>query len=316
MEYKEKSTLGKKINESAGWYEKALVRVGEKPDIASLGYEALISIINSLSYGDPSLFETYYEFTNDNSSELLIKIHLVCFYFYTIAIAEIDLIGNLIQSAINNSKKIKLYEDEIDSLRRIHIDECYHSYVAHDALEQILRVTKVSPLDFTETNLFSMAYKESRDNVTDDYKELFDIFALCILESLVIRQVAELREPAKSLDPLQKIIKEHLAEEMGHSRFFIKLMERLWHKKKPSEQIYLAECISNFLVAINQADHSKRDRVIFESICSDCGQVESMIADRCRKKFQKTDEDITHLMVVFRRIKLINSENEHLFSNI
>lgn len=193
------------------------------PEVIALGESARKEI----------LVQSFYKYLND-------IIHLEIKWIYT---ACNNIIHKNMPVSYSDSVKLNAYT--------IIIDEYYHVYIAQDMIIQLHHAFPDLPkLDYSLSDSYN-AVVTIKNRLDVKYHDLFEIIAVCIFETTLVRELVEYFD-SKDIHPsIKYYINDHMNDEARHYSFFYELLCHTW-KNSPEEYqenigIHLADFVKLYL---------------------------------------------------------------------
>jgi hypothetical protein len=182
-------------------------------------------------------------------AQLLRKVEIQLLYRYLqfTEYLETSIVNKTIVQIMNDELPISLVQRLRDEAYKIYCDEAYHALQAHDTIAQLVELSGEQPMDvpIALRHRLPLLRKECPIHLLP----LFDLFFVCISETLVSQ---ELREHADddSLHPsIKAIMEDHAKDEAIHALFFEEVMICLKEQLPKADFNWFLEMIPAFLGA-------------------------------------------------------------------
>ena len=108
------------------------------------------------------------------------------------------------------------------------IDEYYHVYVAKDmALQLKQHYPELRELDYPLSDSYQ-SIVETKALLDAKYHDIFEILAVCILETTLVRELVEFFNSENIHPSIKYYINDHMNDESRHYGFFLDLMKYTW----------------------------------------------------------------------------------------
>lgn len=189
------------------------------PNVMDLGEEAKQFILT----------QSFYKYAND------------------IAMIETEVINQTVMG-IANQRLPLVFEF---SLRQIAMsvltDESYHAFVALDSMNQVERLTGITPLKMPMETDLSYAIMQSKKLLDASYFDIFDLIVVCIAENTLTKELISIHDEPEVNSVFKHIIREHLADESRHARFFQTILPECWEQLDDTSQNAIGEVLPYFL---------------------------------------------------------------------
>lgn len=171
------------------------------PEIKALGEKATQDI----------LVQSLYKYLND-------IIALETKLFYSVCSKIID--GQVV---VDYSSQDKL------NAHTIIIDEYYHVYVARDMLLQLEHhFTDLAKFDYPKSDS-SHAMDTIKNRLPEKYRDMFEIIAVCIFETTLVRELVELFSGSDVHPSIKHYVNDHMNDESKHYGFFYDMLCHTWN---------------------------------------------------------------------------------------
>lgn len=225
----------------SNWYERATVRSSP---------HRVLSSINQHHFFSPRLapFLTHPHIQKLAAPQLTgIEVQLLFYYLKFTEYLETRLVNNTLLSIVNDEFPFGFDASLKNEAYKIYCDEAYHALQSHDMIRQIMNVSHEKPLNLPIA--LEARLKQLENNFRENLAGLFNLFFVCVAETLVSQ---ELREHNKddSIHPcIQAIMHDHAKDEATHALFFNEVMVFLSQKLPKNDFQYFVDQIPLFLEA-------------------------------------------------------------------
>jgi hypothetical protein len=168
-------------------------------------------------------------------------------YLNDIINLEIKLISSACHSILYTDLIIPFKNSTKLHIHTILIDEYYHVYVAQDMLLQINKqFPHLVSLDYPESDAQN-AVKKIKQSLLPQYRKMFEILAVCIFETTLIKELVEFFD-SEDLNPsIQCYVNDHMNDESRHFGFFFDLMCDIWKRLPDDYRMSIGNQMANFI---------------------------------------------------------------------
>ena len=168
-------------------------------------------------------------------------------YLNDIINLEIKLISSACHSILYTDLIIPFKNSTKLHIHTILIDEYYHVYVAQDMLLQINKqFPHLGSLDYPESDAQN-AVKKIKQSLLPQYRKMFEILAVCIFETTLIKELVEFFD-SEDLNPSIKCyVNDHMNDESRHFGFFFDLMCDIWKRLPDDYRMSIGNQLANFI---------------------------------------------------------------------
>ncbi|MBX9867387.1 MAG: diiron oxygenase [Burkholderiales bacterium] len=208
----------------------------------------------------------------------LILVQSLYKYLNDIVTLEIKCINSACNKLIYENLIVN-YDDETKlNAYTIIIDEYYHVYVAKDMLMQIQKqFPSIKQLAYPISDSFN-AVKKIQERLEQKYHAIFEIIAVCIFETTIVKELVEFFNTPDVHPSLKYYVNDHMNDEAKHYGFFYNLLCHTW-SKLPDEYIkhigiHLADFVKLYL---NISSEKSYNLLILKSILKNDTKAESII---------------------------------------
>jgi hypothetical protein len=211
-----------------------------------------------------------------NKKEILIQ----SFYKYLNDIIYLEM--KWIYSACNNiiHQNMIVPYDELTKLNAytIIIDEYYHVYIAQDMIIQLKNAFPHIPqLEYGLSDSYN-AVTTIKNKLDKKYHELFEIIAVCIFETTLVRELVNYFDSEDIHPSIKYYVNDHMNDESKHYGFFYDLLCYTWNNLPNEYQenigIHLVDFIKLYL---NINSEKSYNIALLASILKDRKKAENII---------------------------------------
>jgi hypothetical protein len=249
------------------------------------------------------------------------KILLLSFYKYLndIVNLEIELISSVCNRIIYRDLIVK-YTDLIKlNACTVIIDEYYHMYLAQDIVlqlkQQFTNLQESNPHSSDASN----AVKLIKNQLDKKYHDVFEIIAVCIFETTVVRELVEFFNNDKVHPSIRYYVNDHMNDEAKHYGFFYDLLYYTWQSLSYEYKENIGRHLANFTkLYLNVESEKSFNFDILVSLFKDQGKAETIIND-LYKGFDITPEIpiVKNVLNVLQKTGMLDDTNIRLgFKNI
>jgi hypothetical protein len=168
-------------------------------------------------------------------------------YLYDIINLEIKLISSVCHSILYTNLIIPFNDITKLHVHTILIDEYYHVYVAQDMLLQINnQFPYLASLHYPESDA-QIAVKKIKKSLTPKYRKIFEILAVCIFETTLVRELVEFFNNEDLNPSIRCYVNDHMNDESRHFSFFFDLMCDIWQRLPDDYQMSIGNQLANFI---------------------------------------------------------------------
>lgn len=168
-------------------------------------------------------------------------------YLYDIINLEIKLISSACNSILYTDLVIPFKNITKLHVYTVLIDEYYHVYVAQDMLLQIDdQFPHLSSMDYPESDA-QTAVKKIKQSLPTQYHKIFEILAVCIFETTLVRELVEFFDNEDLNPSIKSYVNDHMNDESRHFGFFFDLMCDIWQRLPDDHRISIGNQLANFI---------------------------------------------------------------------
>lgn len=184
-----------------------------------------------------------------------VKIDILTQSFYK----YLDDIINLEDASIISACELVIHKDLIvkyDKQTKLNaytviIDEYYHIYMANDMMQQLdERFPELPKLTYPISDS-DLALKTIKSKLNTKYHDVFDIIAVCIFETTIVRELVEFFNSPDVHPSIKYYINDHMNDEARHYGYFFDLLCYTWNALPIDCQneigLYLGEFVTIYL---------------------------------------------------------------------
>lgn len=205
----------------------------------------------------PLLLEQLTSNTCQNSNELIL-LHSFRKYLYDIVKLESKMIIKACNLILDQQLAIDFMEEIKLNALTIIIDEYYHIYVAQDLMSQIdAHFQFLEPIEYYEPDAY-LAVNKVKTNLDNSHHNIFEIIAVCIFETTLIRELVEFFND-EGLNPcIKSYVNDHMNDEARHYNFFKNLLADIWKKITQEEKNAIGKQIPSFIKSYLNIESEKK----------------------------------------------------------
>ena len=243
------------------------------------------------------------------------------FYKYLNDIINLEI--KLIISSCNNiiyRDLIIQYDDKIKlNAYTVIIDEYYHVYVAKDMLLQLDRhFPNLKRLNYPVSDAYN-AVIVLKDKLDKKYHDIFEIIAVCIFETTLVRELVEFFNSDGVHPSIKFYVNDHMNDEAKHYGFFFDLLCYTWQRLPQEYKDDIGNHLASFVkLYLNMNSEKSFNYNILESLFQDKEKA-STIIENLYKGFDITPEIpiVKNVLSVLQKSELLDNAQVKLgFQNI
>lgn len=245
------------------------------PEIAKLGEKAKQAI----------LLHTFYKYLND-------IVHL-----------EIHLINKACHSIIYKDLAVR-YDERIKMVTyTVIIDEYYHVYLARDMIQQLdNQFPNFKKLLFPASDAHT-AVTEVMERLSPQYKDMFCIIAVCVLETTLIGELIEFFNDKEVHPSIRFYVNDHMNDESKHRGFFMELLEYTWKKLPNNYKETIGSELACFVKRYLSVESEKNyNKLILKEFLENSPDIEEKLA-----KLYENFNIVTDIPIVKNILKVLKS---------
>lgn len=245
------------------------------PEITELGEKAKQAI----------LLHTFYKYLND-------IIHL-----------EIHLINKVCHSLIYQDLVVG-YDERIKMVTyTVIIDEYYHVYLARDMMQQLdNQFPDFKKLPFPPSDAHT-AVTEVIERLSPQYKEMFCIIAVCVLETTLIGELIEFFNDKEVHPSIRFYVNDHMNDESKHRGFFMELLEYTWERLPNNYKETIGGELAHFVKRYLSVESEKNyNKLILKAFLGESPDIEEKLA-----KLYENFNIVTDIPIVKNILKVLKS---------
>lgn len=246
--------------------------------------------------------------SDDEKSELLIR--SLFKYLNDIVTLEIKLISSACNKLIYSNLPVSYPEQIKMNAYTVIIDEYYHVYIARDLMNQLKSQYPYLNQDVLPQSDSYYSVTEIMSRLDDENKELFEIIAVCIFETTLVRELVEFFN-AKSVHPsIKNYVNDHMNDESRHYIFFMELLKYTWGEISESSRKDIGRHIADFVkMYLNVESEKSFNKSYLDSMIDDEEENKNVI-DRIYKGFEVTPDVpiVKNVMRALKRTELLDDK--------
>lgn len=221
------------------------------PEIIELGEKAKFNI----------LLHSFYKYLND------------------IVSLEIELINAACYSLVYKDLAVQYTESTKMVTYTVMIDEYYHVYLARDMISQLdAHFPDFEKLSFPQSDAYA-AVTEVMQRLAPEYKDLFCIIAVCVLETTVIGELVEFFNHKEVHPSIRFYVNDHMNDESKHRGFFMTLLQYTWENLSDEYKESIGKEIAHFIKRYLDVESEKQyNRTILKSVLDGAIDIESKLS--------------------------------------
>ena len=168
-------------------------------------------------------------------------------YLKSIMHVEVDWIFSACNKIIFN--KLVNYSQEMrHNAYTVILDEYYHVYMANDLMIQLRQAFIDLPqIDVVFSDAGS-AIKTIKNNLDQKYHDIFEIIAICIFETTLVRELVTQFEGEDIHPILKSYARDHMSDEARHYGFFFDVLCFTWENLSEESQIEIGFHLADFVL--------------------------------------------------------------------
>ncbi|MFN8769349.1 MAG: ferritin-like domain-containing protein [Neisseriaceae bacterium] len=191
-------------------------------------------------------------------------------YLNDIVNLETKLIVEACNYIINDNSLVKYPQETKLNAYTIIIDEYYHVYIAQDMLNQLnskfptIPKLKLPDSDANEAVLYM------KTKIQPQYVKVFEIIAVCIFETTVVRELVEFFKDPQVHPSIRHYVNDHMNDEAKHYNFFYDLLIYTWSSLPNDCKENLGTYLATFVKLYLRTESDKNYNIsILENIFKD-----------------------------------------------
>lgn len=254
------------------------------PDVVKLGEEVKRDI----------LVQSFYKYLDDITSLEIKSVVSAC----NLIIQNDDLIVNY-----DEDTKLNAYTALID--------EYYHVYMARDMINQLeKKFPQLHRLKYPISNSYN-AIQVIKGKLDIKYHDIFEILAVCIFETTLVRELVEFFNSPDIHPSIQYYVNDHMNDESKHYGYFYDLLCFTWNSLPTEYQdsigIHLGEFVTFYL---NISSEKFFNKLLLASIIGDEEKAITLV-DGLYQGFEITSEIpiVKNVLGVFAKSGLSDNPN-------
>lgn len=181
-------------------------------------------------------------------------------FLHSIATTETEVVSRISTRVANKHGLFDLSFSTRQVLLSIATDEVYHSFMARHYMEQFRVLTGESYALEDEDSSFERGAALLRRE-RPEHAERLEILLVCLIENTITQDLVDLQKRIDRVNPMHRILSEHLIDEGRHSGFFSRLLGECWRQLEPDERSAFAEVLPRYLAEVNADSTAFRNGV-------------------------------------------------------
>lgn len=209
-----------------------------------------------------------------------ILLHSLYKYLNDIINLEISLINSVCNKIIFNDLPVQ-YSDEIKLYANtIIIDEYYHVYVARDMLLQLNKhFSHLKKFNYNLSDAYN-AVLIIKQKLEIKYHDIFEIIAVCIFETTLIRELVEFFNSDDVHPSIKHYVNDHMNDEVKHYGFFYNLLCYTWSNLSNDYRDNIGKFLPDFIkLYLNITSEKKFNLDLLSYIFNDQNKAEAIIGE-------------------------------------
>lgn len=238
---------------------------------------------------------------------------LQTFYKYLddIVNLEIGIINPVCNKIIYKNLPVK-YSDFIKlNLQTIMIDELYHVYIAKDMILQLEhKFPQLEKIDFSLSDSM-YAVSTIREELDGGYHDIFEIIAVCIFETTLVRDLVEFFNSKEVHPSIKYYVNDHMNDEARHYAFFFDLLEYTWQELEVNYRREIGVRLAKFVKLYLNIHSEKKFNCKLLNILKFPSQEAERITDDLYKGFDISPElpIVKNVLRVLENTNILHDEN-------
>ena len=245
-------------------------------------------------------------------SEVQNEILLQSFHKYLndIITLEVFLINSACNKLIYKDLAVKYSEEDKINAYTIIIDEYYHVYNAYDMMMQLdQHFTQVPKLAYPISDA-SNAMTEIKNRIDTKYHDIFEIVAICIFETTLVRELIEFFNSEDIHPSIKHYINDHMNDEARHHVYFYNILCHTWNNVPNDYKENIGKHLVDFVkLYLNINSEKSYNLQILGSILKDSNKAQKLI-DGIYSDFYITIElpIVKGVLEIFKKSGILDSE--------
>ncbi|NDL01336.1 diiron oxygenase [Photorhabdus bodei] len=233
---------------------------------------------------DESLQHISYEIKNEILIQAFFK------YLNDIINLEIKLINSACNKIIYNDLSVKYHEQMKINAYTIVIDEYYHVYIARNMMNQLkAKFPDIKELSYPISDAY-VAVSEIMSRLSPRYHDLFEIIAVCIFETTLVKELVEFFNSENVHPSIKYYVNDHMNDESRHYLYFHELLQYTWHHMSDDETYGIGQHIADFVkLYLNIESEKQFNTELLSSITNDRAYSEKSV-QRIYQGFEVTPD--------------------------
>ena len=212
------------------------------------------------------------------------RILLESFYKYLHDIVNLEI--KLITSACDKIIYGDLVVDYTDIMKlnayTIIIDEYYHVYIAKDMIFQLDGHFNLGKVEYPVSDAYK-AVAEIKGRLDVKYHDIFEIVAVCIFETTLVRELVEFFNSENVHPSIKYYVNDHMNDEGRHYGYFYELLCYTWEKVPEDYREAIGTEFGDFVkLYLNIESEKEFNGKLFGSILGDIKDSKKIVDDLYR----------------------------------
>jgi len=211
-------------------------------------------------------------------------------YLNDITTLEIELINKACSLVLYSDLNVKFRPEHKTSAYTILIDEYYHVYLAQLMKEQLAaRDHTLNQLTFPVSDSYH-AVKTVSNELNDPYRNIFEVLAVCIFETTLVRELVEFFNSKDVHPSIKYYVNDHMNDESRHYGYFYELLEYTWNALSEDYKTTIGFKLARFVELYLNIESDKAFNLsVIQSLLSDENNAQ-LIINEIYKDFAVTPE--------------------------
>ena len=159
------------------------------------------------------------------------------------------------------------------------IDEAFHAHVAIDFMEQVQRLTGVTPLSLPTTLTVEQAIRNALPKLPADLHIALKTISVCIAENSVTKDLIDVHREDGLNETFHAVNGDHMIDEVRHCLIFGDVLRHLWGVLTLAQRRAIGAVLPDFLGDYLSLSLQKQfDIDILADVGLDARQIETVIA--------------------------------------
>lgn len=232
-------------------------------------------------------------------------------YLHDIVHLEVHMINSACMKLIYDDLPVQ-YSDGIKlEAYTILIDEYYHVYNAKDMMAQLDRQFPNRHKFVYPKSDSAHAMDEIKQKLPETYRAIFEILAVCIFETTLVRELVEFFNTPDVHPSIKNYVNDHMNDESRHFKYFFDLMTETWAKLSDEARAEIGPLLGEFITLYLNVDSDKQfNLALLDSIIQNPEKSQEIVAG-LYKGFAITPDIpiVKNVISVFRQTNLLDDES-------